>query len=937
MIIKKIQNQNFDRHIKAEIKLLYFQQILKKKKIYMSEEIEKESLAILFIILSLLTSIISQYLTKRTALPYQTMQLFLGVIFGLVPIFPVWTEAKDFIIEINPKDLLEVFIPILLTTKAYQLNIFSVRDKIVSVLLLCYPCLIINLCMIACIGAWLEFSWIDSFILATILTATDSNYIIQKLKKNESNTNLTSMISMESLSNNCSGLMLFNMFYQIKVGKNSLNEILFFVINTFCGIGIGVAFGIAVIFCLKILTKGQTLFLHTFFFSSYAVYFISAQISFAEGLYAVVGLGLVFNKYMKNMMTQQQYDQSEEIIDYILFLYQTVLYFFVGTIIGYLFKTELSDYISSRNNGILLLIFLGLQLIKLFSTLLLYPMFNHYGVTLKELIFISFTSTRGTLSIVMALIVNEDLQITSRSQILYFTCGIVLLSMINKLFSMKLFDTLKLQSNTMQRKTIKKLFFKQIKHHGQQVLESIKRDRQFHMAAWVLVEDIIQFDMLDKEKESIQVFRYSMMRSQRKIRDDMLANHRFKIIRHMIQFVKELQFLDYFNKQLHEEIIHYLVLCNEQPYKQIDIVSKFTERVSRDTQTDEDIIDSLETLDTLENLYIKSIKIEQDYNKHNNEYSCLPELYSEEQKIEEYLQILKIKYPKQLYRAVQILAGLELQNKLIHQLAYNQSNLIELKESTSIKQQLMNMKKAIVQFYDIQTPQTYLSYVLKSTFQELLDNRSINNLIQVTKLQQQIAKQFIRGQQQNKQLILVIKGTIYEKIVHSEFDLQVRKLNIGDIAGLLPYIDSSFQSEIYAQTDCEYAIIDMEQWNVLDTKKLYKKALPLIIWLFKNNSPFDIATEAECKFIAQQCKIVLGKKQIVPFYGAMNTPNFNLLNPLIKIYNSLPQQKIQCWHCLNNKYNLEMYNVLNGYQAFNKIRGTKVNFYLQVLNEFLSK
>ena len=33
------------------------------------------------------------------------------------------------------------------------------------------------------------------------------------------------------------------------------------------------------------------------------------------------------------------------------------------------------------------------------------------------------------------------------------------------------------------------------------------------MAAWVLVEDIIQFDMLDKEKESIQVFRYSMMRS----------------------------------------------------------------------------------------------------------------------------------------------------------------------------------------------------------------------------------------------------------------------------------------------------------------------------------------------------------------------------------------------------------------------------------------
>ena len=34
----------------------------------MSEEIEKESLAILFIILSLLTSLISQYLTKRTGL-----------------------------------------------------------------------------------------------------------------------------------------------------------------------------------------------------------------------------------------------------------------------------------------------------------------------------------------------------------------------------------------------------------------------------------------------------------------------------------------------------------------------------------------------------------------------------------------------------------------------------------------------------------------------------------------------------------------------------------------------------------------------------------------------------------------------------------------------------------------------------------------------------
>ena len=34
----------------------------------MSEEIEKESLAILFIILSLMSSLISQYLTKKTGL-----------------------------------------------------------------------------------------------------------------------------------------------------------------------------------------------------------------------------------------------------------------------------------------------------------------------------------------------------------------------------------------------------------------------------------------------------------------------------------------------------------------------------------------------------------------------------------------------------------------------------------------------------------------------------------------------------------------------------------------------------------------------------------------------------------------------------------------------------------------------------------------------------
>ena len=210
---------------------------------------ETEQLVTFLLSISLLLVVISAVhrYTRNFIIPGVTILMFLGAILAAVPI--VGFEVDEFynFIEEIPEVILLLFIPILIFDSARKLKLGQIKEEAVPIGFFAIIGVIITILIIgvAFVSAF-QIPFIDALLIGTILAATDAAAVGVIFKKFPIPHKLNMIIEGESLFNDATGVISFNVVLGIifsGVAFSLLDTSISFIWSMVGAIALGTAIG----------------------------------------------------------------------------------------------------------------------------------------------------------------------------------------------------------------------------------------------------------------------------------------------------------------------------------------------------------------------------------------------------------------------------------------------------------------------------------------------------------------------------------------------------------------------------------------------------------------------------------------------------------------------------------------------------------------------
>ncbi|KAF8655896.1 hypothetical protein HU200_060850 [Digitaria exilis] len=193
--------------------------------------------AVLFVGVSLVLGIASRHLLRGTRVPYTVALLVLGVALGSLGA------------NINPDLLLAVFLPALLFESSFSMEIHQIKRCMAQMVLLAGPGVVVSTFLLGS-AVKLTFpynwSWKTSLLLGGLLSATDPVAVVALLKELGASKKLSTIIEGESLMNDGTAIVVYQLFYRMVLGRTfDAGSIMKFLSEVSLGaVALGLAFGI---------------------------------------------------------------------------------------------------------------------------------------------------------------------------------------------------------------------------------------------------------------------------------------------------------------------------------------------------------------------------------------------------------------------------------------------------------------------------------------------------------------------------------------------------------------------------------------------------------------------------------------------------------------------------------------------------------------------
>ncbi|KAG7979696.1 hypothetical protein I3843_05G144300 [Carya illinoinensis] len=125
--------------------------------------------------------------------------------------------------NIDPDLLLAVFLPALLFESSFSMEVHQIKRCLAQMIFLAGPGVLIST---FCLGSALKFtfpydwSWKTSLLLGGLLSATDPVAVVALLKDLGASKKLTTIIEGESMMNDGTAIVVYQLFYQMVLGKS---------------------------------------------------------------------------------------------------------------------------------------------------------------------------------------------------------------------------------------------------------------------------------------------------------------------------------------------------------------------------------------------------------------------------------------------------------------------------------------------------------------------------------------------------------------------------------------------------------------------------------------------------------------------------------------------------------------------------------------------
>lgn len=451
----------------------------------------------------LIIGAILKSLLKHSRLPYTVGLFAIGIILGVMnrtgvfQSLPELHDAVSSVANINPDLILYLFLPILIFDAAYELNLHIFKKTLANATLLAAPGLIICMLLTGAlmmgvatfIPGFESWTWAFALMFGALISATDPVAVVALLHELKTSKRFSTLVDAESLLNDGTGIVCFMLFFGAYAAGETTHAspVITFIREVGLSTLLGFLLARIVIWFITRINSEEMVQNSVIILAAYLIFILSQYYLGVSGVIALVAFGLTVTYVGKPRLKPQVNTFMEHFWELLTYIANTLIFILVGVVIA-----EKVDF-SWGALGVLILIYIALNLIRFAMIMLLYPVMKRlgYGLTRRESVILTWGGLRGALAMTLALMVSYTPAIPEdiRSQVLFFTAGIVTLTLcINATTMRALLNRLGLTHVPSARTMLAYRIEKSIRDNSEKYLEGLKKRDALEGANWYKVE-----------------------------------------------------------------------------------------------------------------------------------------------------------------------------------------------------------------------------------------------------------------------------------------------------------------------------------------------------------------------------------------------------------------------------------------------------------------
>lgn len=451
----------------------------------------------------LIIGAILKSLLKHSRLPYTVGLFAIGIILGVMnrtgvfQSLPELHDAVSSVANINPDLILYLFLPILIFDAAYELNLHIFKKTLANATLLSAPGLIICMLLTGAlmmgvatfIPGFESWTWAFALMFGALISATDPVAVVALLHELKTSKRFSTLVDAESLLNDGTGIVCFMLFFGAYAAEEATHAspVITFIREVGLSTLLGFLLARIVIWFITRINSEEMVQNSVIILAAYLTFILSQYYLGVSGVIALVAFGLTVTYVGKPRLKPQVNTFMEHFWELLTYIANTLIFILVGVVIA-----EKVDF-SWGALGVLILIYIALNLIRFAMIMLLYPVMKRlgYGLTRRESVILTWGGLRGALAMILALMVYYTPAIPEdiRSQVLFFTAGIVTLTLcINATTMRALLNRLGLTHVPSARTMLAYRIEKSIRENSEKYLEGLKKRDALEGANWHKVE-----------------------------------------------------------------------------------------------------------------------------------------------------------------------------------------------------------------------------------------------------------------------------------------------------------------------------------------------------------------------------------------------------------------------------------------------------------------
>lgn len=452
----------------------------------------------------LIIGAILKSLLKHSRLPYTVGLFAIGIILGVMnrtgvfQSLPELHDAVSSVANINPDLILYLFLPILIFDAAYELNLHIFKKTLANATLLAAPGLIICMLLTGAlmmgvatfIPGFESWTWAFALMFGALISATDPVAVVALLHELKTSKRFSTLVDAESLLNDGTGIVCFMLFFGAYAAGETTHAspVITFIREVGLSTLLGFLLARIVIWFITRINSEEMVQNSVIILAAYLTFILSQYYLGVSGVIALVAFGLTVTYVGKPRLKPQVNTFMEHFWELLTYIANTLIFILVGVVIA-----EKVDF-SWGALGVLILIYIALNLIRFGMIMLLYPVMKRlgYGLTRRESVILTWGGLRGALAMTLALMVSYTPAIPEdiRSQVLFFTAGIVTLTLcINATTMRALLNRLGLTHVPSARTMLAYRIEKSIRDNSEKYLEGLKKRDALEGANWHKVEN----------------------------------------------------------------------------------------------------------------------------------------------------------------------------------------------------------------------------------------------------------------------------------------------------------------------------------------------------------------------------------------------------------------------------------------------------------------